>query len=289
MKKIVLFVIIASFCNISYALDGEGWGAIIKGVTEILHENQQSEIKQKAEQQRLEQQQQQQLQEQLEEQLRQQSLKVANSTNNVKSNQGCKLIDKYSGLKNLEWKGACKNGFVNGVGQAIYEFTSENKTILEKLICKFNEGDIEGLCYRTSLNDFFSTEWVAGYIVYFEKKGGIKVIGPINYYKPKKNDRDFSVLPWYDNNTPVNNTASEITYKQAISLVQKFMNNKSSSSMDVETLKAYLEGKISFDTSQTVAQSSNSNFSALDDPPVAGIKLSLGGEAKPKKKSKKKN
>lgn len=288
MKKIVLFVIIASFCNISYALDGEGWGAIIKGVTEILHENKQSEIKQKAEQQRLEQQQQQQLQEQLEEQLRQQSLQVANSTNNVKSNQSCKFIDKYSGLKNLEWKGACKNGFVDGVGQAIYEFTSENKTILEKLICKFNEGEIEGLCFRTSLNDFFETDWVVGYIVYFEKDGPVG-IGPINYFKPKKNDRNFSILPWYDFKTPVNNTSSEITYKQAISLVQKFMNNKSSSSMDVETLKAYLEGKISFDNLQTVAQSSNSNFSALDDPPVAGIKLSLGGEAKPKKKSKKKN
>ena len=28
----------------AYALDGEGWGAIIKGVTEVLHNNQQQEI-----------------------------------------------------------------------------------------------------------------------------------------------------------------------------------------------------------------------------------------------------
>lgn len=45
MKKVVLFLTLTIFCNFSFALDTEGWGAIIKGVTEILHENQQSEIK----------------------------------------------------------------------------------------------------------------------------------------------------------------------------------------------------------------------------------------------------
>lgn len=272
-----------------YALDGEGWGAIIKGVTEVLHNNQQQEIKQREEQQRLEQQR---LQEQQQtQQLAQQNLQ---QTNNAGSSQSCKLIDKYSGLKNLEWKGACKNGLVDGVGVAIYEFTNINKgtPILEKLICKFNEGDIEGLCYRTSLNDFFDTDWVAGYIVYFVKDGPIEVIGPINYYKPKNNVRDFSVLPWYDNNTVVNNTASEITYKQAMSLVQKFMSNKSGSSMDVETLKAYLEGRLSFDATQTQTATQQTSSSpsaesageATDEPPQKGIFLDRRKKATKKKK-----
>ena len=266
----------------AYALDGEGWGAIIQGVTEILHNNQQQEIKQREEQQRLDQQR---LQEQQQaQQLAQQNLQ---QVNNGGSSQSCKLIDKYSGLKNLEWKGACKNGFVDGVGQAIYEFTNANtgKPILEKLICKFNEGDIVGLCYRTSLNDFFSTDWVAGYIVYFVKDGPIDVIGPTNYYKPKNNVRDYSVLPWYDNNTPVNNTASEITYKQAISLVQKFMSNKSGSSMDVETLKAYLEGRVSFDITQSQASTTPSTeVTNTDEPPSKGIFLDRRKKATTKKK-----
>ncbi len=267
----------------AYALDGAGWGELIKGVTEILHNNQQQEIKQREEQQRLEQQK---LQEQqADEQQRQQQLQLADNSSG--SSQSCKLIDKYSGLKNLEWKGACKNGFVDGVGQAIYEFTNANtgKPILEKLICKFNDGDIQGLCYRTSLNDFFSTDWVAGYIVYFVKDGPIDVIGPINYYKPKNNVRDYSVLPWYDNNTVVNNTASEITYKQAMSLVEKFMSTKSGSSMDVETLKAYLEGRISFDTTQSqVSTTASTEATNTDEPPSKGIFLDRRKKPSSKKK-----
>ena len=265
----------------AYALDGEGWGAIIKGVTEVLHNNQQQEIKQREEQQRLDQQR---LQEQQAvEQQRQQQVQLAD---NGASNQSCKLRDKYDAVKNLEWKGACKNGFVDGVGQAIYEYTNiKNKQILEKLICKFNEGYIEGLCFRTSLNDYFETDWVYGYIVYFNKGGPIDVIGPIITYQPKYNYRDFSVLQWYDNNTPVNNTASEITYKQAISLVQKFMSNKSGSSMDVETLKAYLEGRVSFDTTQSQASTTASTEATnSDEPPSKGIFLDRRKKETKKKK-----
>ena len=270
--------------TLAYALDGEGWGAIINGVTEVLHNNQQQEIKQREEQQKLEQQR---LQEQ--QTVEKQRYQVQLADNSSGSNQSCKLIDKYSGLKNLQWKGACKNGFVDGVGQAIYDFTNINndKQFKEKLICKFNEGDIVGLCYRTSLNDFFSTDWVAGYIVYFVKDGPVEVIGPINYYRPKYKDRDYSVLPWYDNNTVVNNTASEITYKQAISLVEKFMSNKSGSSMDVETLKAYLEGQISFDKTQPQTQASataSTEATNGDEPPSKGIFLDRRKKSATKKK-----
>ena len=63
------------------------------------------------------------------------------------------------------------------------------------------------------------------------------------------------------------------------------MSNKSGSSMDVETLKAYLEGRVSFDTTQSQASTTASTEATnSDEPPSKGIFLDRRKKETKKKK-----
>jgi hypothetical protein len=279
MKRCMLIGLLASFCNICYALDGEGWGALIKGVTEVLHENQQQEKKQREEQQKLEQQR---LQEQQTEQLRQQNLQ---QVNNGGSSQSCAETMHDNTL--VKWSGGCVNGQLSGEGE--YFSFRESQKKLRKTVTKMQNGFYVGigLTHALEKDGAIITDIINEPLYFYENGNGhqLPLIVKINNRLQNYVYKDFD---WYALAADNKHLDRQISFEEAMQIVKNFMATKSSDTMSYERFRAYLEGRLSFDVPQTVAQSSNSNSSSLDDPPVRGVTLSLGGSAKPSKKSKKK-
>lgn len=265
-----------------YALDGEGWGAIIKGVTEVLHNNQQQEIKQREEQQKLEQQR---LQEQQQlKQLAQQNLQQANNAN---GGQACNhKVGKWI-LK--KWAGGCSNGYLYGDGELVLSLSSTNE--IRKYVSKFSDGYWTGIILRHDLEKNGQTLPIdnqkLGYIEN-ENEISIPVAVKINNRLQSYAYKDFD---WYT--VAADKTLDrKISFDEAMQIVKNFMATKTSDTMSYERFRAYLEGKLSFEPAQTqtAAQQISSSPSieaaseATDEPPQKGIFLDRRKKATTKKK-----
>lgn len=277
-----MLLTLISFSNFSFAIDAEGWGQIIKGVTEILHNNQQQEINQREEEQRLEQQG---LQEQQVDQLRQQKLQLVNNSDS--SNQSCKHIinQKVNTIK--KWSGGCYKGYLYGDGELLLFLSSMNE--YRKYVGRFSGGYFTGVTLRHDLETngqlLPNTTHLIGYYENNESLD-IPVAVKINNNLQGYAYKDFD---WYSIQPNSVRLDRKISFNEAMIIVKNFMATKNTDTMSYERFRAYLEGRFVFDQSQPTTQGSNSNSSTLDEPPVSGITLSLGGDAKPSKKSKKKN
>ncbi len=280
--KLINFVLAASLfiSTPTYALDAEGWGTIIKGVSEVLQENQQQEIKQREEQQRLEQQR---LQEQQAQQLRQQNLQLAN---NVASGQNCGHKIGQDALK--KWTGGCLNGYLFGEGELILFIDQAQE--LRKYIGKFNDGYFSGVALVQKL-----------------EKNGVVIpiyLRTLSYYENDKmivipvaveiNNRlqsyAYKNFDWYKTTSDGKEIGTKISFEEAMQIVKNFMATKNSDTMSYERFRAYLEGKLIFDPSQAVAQQTSSSPSAetvneaTDEPPQKGIFLDRRKKATTKKR-----
>lgn len=266
----------------AYALDGEGWGAIIQGVTEILHNNQQQEIKQR-EEQRLEQQR---FQEQQVDQIRQQNLQLANNSDS--SNQSCKHIinQKVNTIK--KWSGSCYKGYLYGDGELILFLSSVNE--YRKYVGRFSDGYFAGVMLRHDLEKngqiLPNTTHLIGYYENNESLD-IPVAVKINNNLKGYAYKDFD---WYSIQANSVRLDRKISFDEAMIIVKNFMSTKVSDSMSYERFRAYLEGKLVFDPSQAVAQqtsslpSTESSSEATDEPPQKGIFLDRRKKPSSKKK-----
>ena len=267
----------------TYALDAEGWGTIIKGVTEVLQENQQQEIKQREEQQRLEQQR---LQEQQAQQLRQQNLQLANNSDS--SNQSCKHFINHKVNTIKKWSGGCYKGYLFGDGELLLYLSSLNGH--RKYVGRFSEGYFAGVTLRHDLETngqiLANTTHLIGYYENNESLD-IPVAVKINNNLKGYAYKDFD---WYSIQAGSVRLDRKISFDEAMTIVKNFMATKVSDSMSYERFRAYLEGKLVFDPSQAVAQqtstlpSTESASEATDEAPQKGTFLDRRKKTKLKTK-----
>lgn len=260
----------------TYALDGEGWGAIIKGVTEVLHENQQLEIKQREEQQRL--------QEQQAEKLRQQNLQQAN---NMASGQNCGHIinSKINTIK--KWTGGCSGGKLFGEGELTLSSQNQNWG-LTKYVAKFKDGFFTGVYIAHILeqnNQIAPIQYTGLKYVENLETYSIPLTVETNNRLQSYTYKDFD---WYTTTADFSKTDKKVSFEEAMQIVKNYMATKSADTMSYERFRAYLEGKLSFDplvTQQTNNSPSNESASeATDEPPQKGIFLDRRKKTKPKTK-----
>ena len=179
----------------------------------------------------------------------------------------------------ISWTGECKYSAVSGVGEMRVNDVGyiPGKQIKRKLYGKFVQGARVGLSLDLPYEvDNVPTSYQTGWFRFDDTDGNPSLI-PVVFKVPDPNPdkiQDFTKLNWHpvvDNNPDYSKT---ISFEQAFEEIRRYVKAQNTESINLSVFKSYLQ--------------SNQNSKLVDDPPVAGIKLSLGGEAKPKKKSKKK-
>lgn len=188
------------------------------------------------------------------------------------------------------WTGECVNGKAQGYGSGRANYTAENYSI--NIVGKFQA--LKNGAYKTG---FYFEDWGSG-----ESKK-IKVY-KIDESASTPSDINKEILScicveeckphitknsiWASNgnrNEVLDKSESKFTTEQLISLVYANLQSKGIDSMDPVTFKSFLFAE----QAKAVVAEKQKLHEMADDPPVAGIKLSLGGDSKSTKKSKKKN
>jgi hypothetical protein len=173
----------------------------------------------------------------------------------------------------VSWSGDCLNGNASGDGELILK---NDNGELTKYVGKLKEGKRSGLFLAVPLSSNVAEKYAA-------LSGAASIYMPLSTNHqlmfltiPGKGAK-YSETSWFEGSRAV-------SFQEAMDIIQNhnLLRQRVAlgfESMEFKKWRDYLEGKISFEV--------------VDDPTVAGIKLSLsdegGSSVKPKKKSKKKN
>lgn len=190
----------------------------------------------------------------------------------------CLLREKYE-FQMFGWTGSCVGGVVRGEGTG--------KTTYATVIGKY-----EVYPWGTEQTGFFYE--------YSPGSGTKKIEAYQNHDGSTGRSYEKTLIyrfecvegctPYISKNSLWVNTGSS-TYKDYKVPLETLLNSQYTelrkmgvSTMTPEVFKSYLLAE-----ERQVASAEQQKLDMVEDPPVAGITLSLGGEAKPKKKSKKKS
>jgi hypothetical protein len=196
---------------------------------------------------------------------------------------------KYTNYSVKSWTGDCTSEIVSGDGKGVF---------INNIIKNANLGDGEEIFVgRFSNNNSFINGVVGpayqvtksgnnySHALYFNSKPGLGLSVADN----DENGKPFVYLCFQKSNVLSRSATcsqigsnNQISFDEAVNRLYQFSNKKNIQSMDKET---FLSLVIEADYKKDLAK----RELMKDDPPVAGITLSLGDDAKPSKKSKKKN
>ena len=199
----------------------------------------------------------------------------------------CKMKLSNEQVTVMFWDGNCRNGFIDGSGMVMYKSRDDN--YLGRYLGHFTENALER-----------NTIWMAVVMTNYGKENDFvaKILNNgTTLYATWDKDPFFSGLRespnWHKNTNYMSGEGKEsyapISYQDLLKELENDF-NRLKPTMSFYKFKSYLEGNWN-DGWSGPKLSTASNTNLQDDPPVAGISLSLGGEEpsqKTKKKSKKK-
>ncbi|PJD90420.1 MAG: hypothetical protein CTY12_09120 [Methylotenera sp.] len=188
------------------------------------------------------------------------------------------------------WTGQCVNGKAQGQGSGKANYSAENYSI--DVVGKFQV--YKNGAYKTGL---YFEDWGAGQskkikVYRIDESAsassdiGKEILSCICIEGCKPHITLNSIWSSYGNrNEVLDKSETKFTTEQLISLVYANLQNKGIDSMDPVTFKSFLFAE----QTKAVVAEKQKLLDMADEPPVKGVRLSLGGDAKPAKKSKKKN
>jgi hypothetical protein len=193
------------------------------------------------------------------------------------------------------WTGQCVNGKAQGQGSGRANYSADNYSI--DVVGKFQA--LKNGAYKTGL---YFEDWGAGqskkikvYIIDESASASRGVNQTFYSYlciegcKPHITKNSFWASNGEFTNNKLDTPENRVPLEKLVTLMHAQIQKQGIDSMDPQTFKSYLFAE---DVKAEVAEKQRL-LDMADDPPVAGIILSLGGEGdspvKAKKKSKKKN
>ena len=183
----------------------------------------------------------------------------------------------------LNWTGQCVNGLVNGQGGGVSSMNSNTPNEYEAGMfeAQKNVSRKTGLYYSASKGNA-SFKLIEVWKIDKSTQEMFKVNPRLYQYRCVE-----GCMPYINKNSTwiVNRFDApdiRIPLDTLVDDLYKEIQKQGIASMDPVTFKSYL-----FAEESNVKAAELKKLEMIEDPPVAGIRLSLGGDAKPKKKSKK--
>ena len=177
--------------------------------------------------------------------------------------------------KVISWTGGCVNGLLEGDGELVFEFDTEEGTFSAKLVSKFHDGATSGVRYMKLLKQ--SSDGL------FWTMLDVGTDSPSIATSSKQPNDDVYNMYWYDHtydNGPKMNFDEALKRKVALA---KKLNQES---IDPYILKEYLLGRYKFTKTDSKPGTGSSNLADdtnADDPQAFG-----GGSSPNATKTKKK-
>lgn len=199
---------------------------------------------------------------------------------------------RYTQYTVKSWTGSCANGVISGDGKGVFVnniIRNANLGDGEEIIVGKFTGGLDSQSNGTIGSGYVVTKSINQYahVLYFSSKPAIGGISSDN----DENGKPIAYTCFQSSNILSRNSmcsqqlskGGDISFDEVVNKLYQYASQRNIKGMDKET---FLSLVIEADYKKDIAR----REIMKDDPPVAGITLSLGGDdAKPAKKSKKKN
>lgn len=203
------------------------------------------------------------------------------------SGSGQNCLETISDVSLVKWSGGCVNGQLSGDGEFLAYRVSQKKLI--KTVAKMQNGFYVGITLTHDLEkDGITITDIMNERLFFYESGNAHLLPLVVKINNRLQNYVYKDFDWYKLAADNKHLDRQVSFDEAMEIVKNYMAIKNSDSMSYERFRAYLEGKLSFDPSQTVTQQTSTSTASAseadDEPPQKGIFLDRRKKSTTKKK-----